>query len=161
MELSRHSYIDSYGYRCGVEIISDDVVVFNSSPSLCFDFKKHGIKIRRSENYDYILRYAINNERLFLCGIEARLSPFCKGSHIFGVTAEASNTGKWNIFSFDGIPVDYTGTLHIGKTFDDHFWKHDEKATPVPFSPEAYRENGYIRIEEGIIIEKVLTVRDT
>ena len=64
-------------------------------------------------------------------------------------------------FSFDGIPVDYTGTLHIGKTFDDHFWKHDEKETPVPFSPETYRENGYIRIEEGIIIEKVLTVRDT
>ena len=161
MELSRHSYIDPYGYRCGVEMICDDVVVFNSTPGLCFDFKKHGIRIRRSKNYDYILRYAIKNEQLFLCGIETRLSFFSKGSHIFGVKAEASTADNWSIFSFDGIPVDYTGILHIGKNFDDRYWKHDEKETPVPFSPDVYRENGYMKIEEGKIIEKTLTIRDT
>ena len=74
MEVSRHSYLDQYGYQCEVEIMSDDIVVFNSTPNLCFDFKKHGIKIRRSKYYDYLLCYIIKNEQLFLCGFETRLS---------------------------------------------------------------------------------------
>ena len=160
MEASRHSYFDQYGYRCEVEIISDDVVVFNSTPNLYFDFKKHGIKIRRSKYCDYILRYVIKNEQLFLRGIETRLSLLCKESQIFGVKAETFNKGKWSIFHFDDIPVEYTGTLSIGKTFDYRYWEHDDKVTPVPFSPDVYKENGYMKLKKGTIIEKVLTFND-
>ena len=160
MEVSRHSYIDQYGYRCAVEIMSDDMVVFDSTPNVCFDLKKHGIKIRHSPNYDYVLRYVIKEEQLFLCGMEARLSFLCKKARIFGVESETFNKGKWNIFHFDNIPVEYTGTMSIGKAFDDRYWKQDEKVTPVPFSPEAYKENGYIKFEKGTIIEKTLINRD-
>ena len=160
MEVSRHSYLDQYGYQCEVEIMSDDIVVFNSTPNLCFDFKKHGIKIRRSKYYDYLLCYIIKNEQLFLCGFETRLSCLCKKAQIFDKKAETLNNGKWSIFHFDDIPVEYTGTLSIGKSFDYRYWPHDEKARPVPFSPEVYKENGYLQLEKGIIIEKVLTFRD-
>jgi len=159
MEVSRHRNLDPYGYRCEVEIISDDIVVFNSTPNLCFDFKKNGIKIRRSKHYDYILRYVIKNEQIFLRDIEARLSHVCPPL-IFGVEAEMFNREKWSIFHFDDIPVKYTGTLSIGKSFDYRYWKHDEKATPVPFSPDVYKEIGYLQLEEGKIVEKVLTLRD-
>jgi hypothetical protein len=161
MEFSRHGYFDQYGYRCEVEIMSDDIVVFNSTPNLCFDFKKHGIKLRHSKYYDYVLHYAIKNEQLFLCKIKARLSLLCKKSQIFGVNAETINKGKWSIFNFDEIPLEYTGTLSIGRSFDYRYWQHDEKATPVPFSPDVFKENGYIKFEKGRIIEKSLVFRDT
>ena len=160
MEVSSHRYLDQYGYQCEVEIISDDIVVFNSTPNLCFDFKEHGIKIRRSQYYDYILRYVIKNEQLFLRGFETCLSRLCKESPIFGVKAETLNNGKWSIFQFDDIPVKYTGTLSIGKSFDYRYWTHDEKVSPVPFSPDVYKENGYLQLENGTIMEKVLSFRE-
>ena len=160
MEVSRHRYLDQYGYQCEVEIISDDIVVFKSTPNLCFDFKEHGIKIRRSQHYDYILRYVIKNEQLFLRGFETCLSRLCNESSIFGVKAETLNNGKWSIFHFDDIPVKYTGTLSIGKSFDYRYWRHDEKVSPVPFSPDVYKENGYLQLENGTIMEKVLTFRE-
>ena len=91
---------------------------------------------------------------IFLCKIEARLSLLCKKSQIFGANAETINKGKWSIFHFDEIPLEYTGTLSIGKTFDHQYWEHDEKTIPVPFSPEVYKENGYIKLEKGKITEK-------
>ena len=159
MESSRHCYIDQYGYHCEVEIDSeDDIVVFNSIPSLSFDFKKHGIRIRRSINYDYVLRYVIKNEQIFLRGIGARLSFLCKKIELYGVKAETF--GKWSFFHFDDIPVEYSGTLTIGKNFDYRYWQHEDKATPVPFSPEVYKDNGYIELEKGKIIKKELVSRD-
>ena len=160
--MSGYYYTDQYGYRCGVDITDedDDIVVFSSTPNLSFDLKEHGIKIRRSKYHDYILRYVIKNEQIFLCGIETRLPFLCKKSQIFGVSAEAYNKGKWSIFRFDDIPVEYSGTLSIGRTFDYRYWKHDEKVTPVPFSPEVYKENGYIKLEKGKIIKKELISRD-
>jgi len=160
MESSRHRYIDQCGYRCEVEIISEDIVVFGSTPDLCFDFKKHGIKIKTFKYYDYLLRYTIKNEQLFLCEIEARLSFLTKKAKIYGVDPETINNGKWSIFHFNDIPAEYTGTLSIGKDFDYSFWQHDEKAKPVPFCHEAYKENGYIKFEKGKIVEKSLAPRD-
>ena len=160
MEVSRHSYLDHYGYQCEVEIMSDDIVVFNSTPNLCFDFKKHGIKLRHSKYYDYVLHYAIKNEQLFLCKIEARLSLLCKKSQIFGVNAETISKGKWSIFHFDEIPLEYTGTLSIGRSFDYRYWQHDEKTASVPFSPDVFKENGYMKFEKGRIIEKSLIFRN-
>lgn len=160
MEFSRHGYLDQYGYRCEVEIVSDDIVVFNSAPNLCFDFKKHRIKLRRSKYYDYVLHCVIKNEQLFLSKIEARLSFLSNKAKIFGVNAETINKGKWSIFNFDDIPLEYTGILSIGRSFDYRFWQHDEKATPTPFSPEVFKETGYIKFEKGRIIEKSLAFRD-
>ena len=161
METSRHDYIDRYGYHCGIEIVSedDDLVVFNSKPSLSFDLKKHGIKIRHSDHYDYILRYVLRDGQIFLRGIEAQLSVFHKNAQIFGVNAKAYSKEKRSIFVFDDIPVEYSGTLHIGKAFDHQYWAHDEKTAPVPFSPEVYKENGYIKFEKGTMTEKELISR--
>jgi len=161
MESSKHEYLDPYGYHVSIEIISedDDLVVFNSTPSLSFDLKKHGIKIRHSDHYDYVLRYVLRNGQIFLRGIEVRLSFFHKRVQIFGVNAETYSKEKRSIFVFDDIPVEYSGVLSIGKTFDQQYWKHDEKATPVPFSPEVYRENGYIKFEKGTMTEKELISR--
>ena len=162
METSRHSYTNLQGYRCGVDIIDedDDIVVFNSEPHLSFDFRKQGIRIRRSKYEDYVLCYVLKDGQVFLRRFEARLSFFSKKSRLMGVTAEEYNSGKWSIFVFDDIPVDYSGTLSIGRTFDYRYWNHDEKAFSVPFSPEVYKENGYIRIEKGAIVEKVLGMRE-
>jgi hypothetical protein len=51
--------------------------------------------------------------------------------------------------------------LSIGRSFDYRYWQHDEKTTPVPFSPDVFKENGYIKFEKGRIIEKSLVFRDT
>ena len=66
--MSRYYYIDKYGYRCGVDITGegDDIVVFNSTPNLSFDLKKHGVKIRRSKYEDYILTYVLKDGQIFL-----------------------------------------------------------------------------------------------
>ena len=161
MERSRHNYVDNYGYRCEVELICDDIVVFDSTPKLSFDLKEYGIKIKHSDYYDYLLRFVIKDEQLFLCEIETCLSLFCKNIKLFGVTAEKINNGsKWRIFRFDDVPADYTGTLNIGKTFDLKYWQHDEKAIPVPFRPDVYKENGHIKFEKGKIVEKTLFSRE-
>lgn len=73
-----------------------------------------------------------------------------------GVTAAKHGDGKWSIFNFDDIFVDYSGTLSIGRTFDCRYWNHDEKMTPMPFSPEVYKENRYIELEKGKIVKKEL-----
>ena len=161
METSKHDIIDLLGYRVSIEIIceDDDIVVFNSTPNLSFDFKKHGIKIRHSDHHDYALRYVVKNGQIFLRGIEVRLSFFNKKTQIFGVNAKAYSKEKQSIFVFDDIPVEYSGILSIGKTFDPKYWEHDEKTAPVPFSPEVYKENGYIKFENGIMTEKELISR--
>lgn len=160
MEESRHHYTDQNGYLCEVSIFHDDVVVFESTPNLFFDFKKHKIKIRSGKYYDYVLSYAIKDEQLFLRSIEVRLSFLSKKAKIYDVAPETIHNGKWSIFRFNDIPVEYTGTLSIGKDFDYSFWQHDEKAKPVPFCPEVYKKNGYIKFEKGKIIEKSLAPSD-
>ena len=79
---------------------------------------------------------------------------------LFDVLNIVSNSGKWSAFLFDGIPVDYSGTLRIGRTFDYRYWQHDDKGSPVPFSPEVYKENGTIKIENGTVTETELHTRD-
>ncbi len=156
--MSRYYYTDKYGYRCGVDITSedDDIVVFSSTPNLSFDFKKYGIKIRRSKHYDYILSYVLKDGQILLHSFATHLSFFGGKSPIMGVTATKQGDGKWSIFNFDDICIDYSGTLSIGRTFDYRYWNHDEKMTPVPFSPEVYKENGYIELEKGKIVKKEL-----
>lgn len=162
MEISRHCYVDQYGYRCAVDIDSedDDIVVFDSTPHLSFDFKKHGIKIRHSKYDDYVLRYILKNGQLFLRGFEARLSFFSRNTQIMGKSSQTYNNGRWSVFLFDDIPVDYSGVLSIGKAFDYRYWPHDDKITPVPFSPEVYKENGFRKLEKGTVTDIELHSRN-
>ena len=160
MKTSAHSYTDQYGYRCEIDIINeDDIVVFNSTPHLSFDLKEHKIKIRHSKHNDYLLSYVLKDGKIFLRSFAARLSLLSKNSQIRGVTATKLGDGKWSIFNFDDVFVDYSGTLSIGKTFDYSYWSHEDKETPVPFSPEVYKKNGYIKLEKGRIVEKKLVNR--
>ena len=160
--MSRYYYTDKYGYRCGVDITSeeDDIVVFNSTPNLSFDLKKYGIKIRRSKYYDYILRYVLKDGQIVLHSFAAHLSIFCRKSQIMGVSAVQYGDGKWSIFNFDDIFVDYSGTLSVGRTFDYRYWNHDDKAYPVPFCPEVYKENGFMEVNKGKIVKKELSFRN-
>ncbi len=162
MESSRHYCIDKYGFRYGVEITDEDdsIVVFGSTPNLSFDFKEHGMKIRRSKHYDYILRYVLKDGQIFFRGFDARLSFWNKKSQLLGIDAKKDNQKKNSRFVFDDISINYSGILSIGRNFDYRYWNHDEKATPVPFSPEVYKENGYMKLEKGVIIKKELNGQD-
>ena len=160
MELSSHGYIDKYGYRCAIQISSEeDIVVFNSTPKLSFDLKEHGIKIKRSKYHDYTLHYVLKDGQIFLCGFGAGFPFYRKKAQIFGADPYKYDNSKWNHFDFDDIPVEYSGTLSIGRDFDKKYWTEDEKATPTPFSPEVYKENGYIKFEKGRVVEKELFSR--
>ncbi len=161
MNTSAHYYTDQYGYRCEIDIIcEDDTVVFNSTPHLSFDLKKHGIKIRRSKYDDYVLSYVLKDGQIFLRSLATHLSFFSKSSQVMGVTAKKHGDGKWSIFPFDDIPIDYSGALSIGKAFDYSYWKDDDRITPVEFSPKAYKQNGYIKLEKGKITEVELHSRN-
>lgn len=159
--MSQYEYTDKYGYRCAINITDekDDIVVFRSIPSLSFDLKKYGIKIRRSEYYDYVLSYALKDGQIFLRSFAAHLSFFSRKTKIMGIPAVKHGDGKWSIFCFDDAFVDYSGTLDIGRTFDYRFWQNDDQITPVPFSPEVYKENGCIRFENGKIVKEEWNLR--
>ena len=156
MEFSRHIYTDKLGYRCAVEIGSEDgFVVFDSAPKLAFDFTEHGVRIKRKKHLDCVVTFVIKDNRIFLRAFDACLSILSK-KQMLGVAAQRYGDGKWSRFEFNDILVDYSGTLNIGKDFDYRFWKHDDKATSVPFSPEVYKQNGYIRFENGVVVETVI-----
>ena len=158
MEISTHYNTDKYGFRYAIVFINetDDFVVFDSYPKLAFDFKEHGIKIKRSINYDYTLRYTLKDGRLYFCGFEARFSFWRKRAKLLGVPLTRDVHGRLSRFVFDKIPTDYSGTLTIGRRFDKSYWRDDEKAYPTPFSPEAYKENGYLTLENGVVVKTEL-----
>ena len=158
MEQSQHTYTDRYGYRCTAEIINldEDVAVFDSMPHGFFDFRKHGIKIRRSRYEDYRLILVIRDGRIYLREFSAQLSYFSRKRKLLGAEAQSLGDGTWRTFRLADIPLDYSGILRIGADFDERFWRHDEKASPIPFSPDVYRQNGHIRFENGVAVEKEL-----
>ena len=159
MDQSRHIYTDKRGYRCAIEIISDDgIVVFDSLPKLSFYFSAYGVKIKRWKQYDCVVTYVIKDKRIFLRSFDAILSLFSQ-KQMLGATVQRLGDGKWSRFEFDDILVDYSGTLNIGKNFDYRFWKHEDKATEVPFSPEVYKENGSIVFEKGSIVSVKCSAR--
>ncbi len=158
MESSQHEFIDEKGYLCAVEIHDEehDLVVFESTPKLSFDFRAHKIKIRKSKVTDYKLIYQLKHDRLFLCAVFTRPSFFSRNKQIFGVSPEWFDNHKWALYRVDDIPSSYSGTLKVGKDFDYTHWQHDDKMYPVPFTPEVYQKNGYARFENGILTELFL-----
>ena len=105
MKKSEHRYIDRYGYRCAVEIIceDDEIVVFDSTPKLSFDYKKHGIKIKREKFDDYVITYVMKNGNLFFRSFLAPLSFLSRKGQIFGVTPEPYFDGKLSCFFLENI----------------------------------------------------------
>jgi len=155
MEQSIHEFVDKNGYRSAVEIIDEtnDLVVFDSIPKLMFDFKSHRFKIKKSKYYDYTVIYKLKNDRLFLSAIQTYPGVFSRNKPLLGVYPEWFDSKKWANYAIGDLFVSYTGKLKVGKDFDMKFWEHDDKAYPVPFAPEVYKQNGYAVFENGRMID--------
>ena len=116
-----------------------------------------------------ILSANASNARVCLSLTEKEPAPvapnFCmllrkhlQGAEILGVKPDHSRSRRLLTYHFD-IPVDYTGVWQIGGDFDHRFWPKDDRVTPVPFSPEVYKQNGFIRFENGRVTEMKLSPR--
>ena len=147
---------DRYGHKYQINYLIDDFVVFSCLPELFFDVKAHGIKVKSGIYWDYSLSYDVKNGVLHMTMLEGN---FGSASEIMGVKPDHGRSSRVLTYSFD-IPVDYTGVWQIGKDFDFRFWSEDEKAKPTPFSPEVYKQNGFIRFEKGKVVEMELKPRE-
>ena len=147
---------DRYGHKYQINFEIEDFVVFSCSPELSFDVRSHGIKVKRDIYWDYSLSYDVKDGVLHMTMLEGL---FGSAPEIMGVKPDHSRSSRVLTYSFD-IPVDYTGVWQIGKDFDFRFWSGDEKAKPTPFSPEVYKQNGFIRFEKGKVIEMELKPRE-
>lgn len=160
MEQSCHYLTDKYGYKYAVTIYTDDLVVFDSTPSLEFDIKKHGLRIVKNKNRvkipvytDYDILFKIEDGTLYFIAFHACLRRFPKRPALFGAHPQRLGDGKWSSYEFC-IPVtSYTGTLSVGREFDTKFYPKNDYTHPIPFCPEVYKQNGYIKIENGKVIE--------
>ena len=163
MEGSMHYGMDAYGYNYSNQINNSDadIVVFNCAPPLIFDVKSHGLKIKKRENGDYCLVYEIKEGALYLVSLELEPALLFKPGAILGTEPRRPYPNKQRyLYTFGAIPVDYTGVFRIGKDFDIRFWQGDEKADPTPFCPEVYKQNGFIRFENGRVVETELKPRE-
>ncbi|MBQ9079626.1 MAG: hypothetical protein IJY27_00970 [Clostridia bacterium] len=94
----------------------------------------------------------------YLTDFSAHLYRFPHPPTLFDTKPGQLGDGKWSIYGFSE-PTDYTGVLSVGKDFDLKFWPENEYTERVPFCPEVYRQNGYIKIENGRVVEKLLIPR--
>lgn len=159
MENSVHYVKDTYGYKCSNQInnYDADFVVFGCEPPLIFDVKKHGLKINKRECGDYDLFYELKCGALYLSRLEFEPKFLYKSVEIMGVKPIYPYPNKKRCsYIFDSLPVDYTGLWQIGSDFDKHFWPKEDHLHRVPFSPEVYKNNGFIRFENGRVVEMEL-----
>ena len=163
MEISVHCVRDEYGYKCSNQInnYDADFVVFGCDPPLLFDVKKHGLKINKREVGDYDLYYELKDGALYLSRLEFEPAFLYKPVQIMGTEPAFPYPNKRRCsYVFGSVPVDYTGVWQVGKDFDFRFWQGDEKANPTPFCPEVYKQNGFIRFENGRVVETELKPRE-
>ena len=163
MENSVHYGKDLYGYKYSNQINNDDAdtVVFGCEPPLLFDVKAHALKIKKLENSDYNLIYEIKEGALFLVRLEFEPALLFMPGTILGTEpCRPYPNNQRCVYTFGEIPIDYTGVFRIGKDFDFRFWQGDEKANPTPFCPEVYKQNGFIRFENGRVVETELKPRE-
>ena len=159
MENSVHYVKDKYGYKCSnqINICDADFVVFGCEPPLIFDVKKHGLKINKRECGDYDLFYELKCGALYLSRLEFEPKFLYKSVEIMGVKPIYPYPNKKRCsYIFDSLPIDYTGIWQIGSDFDKRFWPKEDKLQKVPFSPEVYKKNGFIRFENGRVVEMEL-----
>ena len=163
MENSIHYGMDEYGYKYSNQInnYDADVVVFGCEPPLLFDVKKHGLKINKREYSDYELCYELKDGVLYLSRLEFEPAFLYKPMRIMGIEpVYPYPNNKLCSYALGSVPVDYTGIWRIGADFDRRFWSEDEKAKPTPFCPEVYKQNGFIRFENGRAVETELKPRE-
>ena len=160
MESSCHYLTDKYGYKYSVTVSAEDYVVFDSTPPLSFDIKAHGLRIVKNKNRenlpvftDYDTFFTIKDNVLYFTAISARLRRFPRPTALFGTVPHRLGDGKYSIYEFSVPMTDYSGILSIGKDFDLSSWPKNEYTHDVPFCPEVYKQNGYIKIENGKVIE--------
>ena len=168
MEQSCHYLTDKYGYKYAVTVSTDDVVVFDSTPPLSFDAKAHRFRIVKNKNRenlpvctDYDLFFTIKDNKLYFTAISAQMRCFPYPTALFDVKPNRLGDGKWSIYEFSKPMTDYTGILSIGKDFDLSFWPKNDYTHHVPFCHAAYKQNGYMKIENGLVIEKFIAERNT
>ena len=149
MEYSAHYRTDKYGYKYKINT-ECEYAVFGSEPALSFDIKAHGIKLQKKEYYDYSIRYEIRDGYLYWKDLSFVPAPLFKPTALFGTEPEVY--ARYSYY-FKDLLVDYSGVWQVGKGFDFRFWPGDEKAKPTPFCPEVYKQNGFIRFENGRIVE--------
>ncbi len=162
MENSVHYGKDLYGYKYSNQInnYDADTVVFSCEPPLLFDVKAHGLKIKKLEYSDYFLVYEVRDGSLYLCRLEFEPALLHNAGKIMGAEPCRPYPNKHRCsYDFGAVPVDYTGIWSIGKDFDSRFWQGDEKAETTPFCPEVYKQNGFIRFENGSVVETELKPR--
>ena len=147
---------DKYGYKFQINFEIEDFVVFSCSPELSFDVGAYGLKIRQDMDWDYTLGYNIKDGSLYMTMLEGL---FGSAPEIMGVKPDHSRSSRVLTYSFD-IPVDYTGVWQIGKDFDFRFWPKNDWKERVPFSPEVYKQNGFVRFEKGNVVEMELKPRE-
>ena len=163
MENSVHYVKDKYGYKCSnqINIYDADFVVFGCEPPLLFDVKSYGLRINKREFSDYDLFYELKCGVLYLSRLEFEPAFLYKPSRIMDTEPVYPYPNKKRCsYAFGSVPVDYTGVWQIGKDFDFRFWQGDEKAKPTPFCPEVYKQNGFIRFENGRAVETELKPRE-
>ncbi len=163
MEHSSHHGADRYGYKYQNNIwdSDSDIVVFSCEPPLEFDIKEHGLKIITKEHKDYAVDYKIEGGVLYLTGLAFESTPRFKPAELFGsLPFKPYPTLRRYFYTFEPRTVDYTGVWSIGKDFDFRFWSGDEKAKPTPFCPEVYKQNGFIRFENGRVVDIELHPRN-
>ena len=163
MESSIHICNDVYGYKYSNEInnYDSDIVVFGCEPPLFFDVKAQGLKIKKREYGDYHLVYELREGTLYLTKLEFEPALLFKPRAILGKEPCRPYPNKRRcVYDFGAVAVDYTGVWQVGKDFDFRFWQGDEKANPTPFCPEVYKQNGFIRFENGRVVETELKPRE-
>lgn len=168
MQSSCHYLTDKYGYKYAVTVSTDDLVVFDSAPSLEFDIKEHGLRIVKNKNpgkipvyTDYDILFKIEDDTLYFTALHAHMRRFPKPPLLFGVEPHRLGDGKWSAYDFCIPMTSYTGTLSVGREFDTKFYPKNDYTHPIPFCPEVYKQNGYIKIENGRVTEKFIAERNT
>ncbi len=147
---------DKYGNKYQIVFWNEDFVVFSCEPELSFDVKAHELKFKKGIHRDYTVSFEVKDGILFMTKLEG---DFTKPGEVMGAKPDHIMGSKLWGYLFE-VPTDYTGLWQIGNDFDQRFWPKDDRTHRVPFSPEVYKQNGFIRFEKGKVVEMELKPRE-
>ena len=145
METSMSYHYDRRGLKYAVEYETDnDFVVLSASPdiSVSFDIYTHGLSVKETQNYSYKLYFKISDESIFLQSISGNFRiPFFhkKLPVVCGAAAVRFGDLKGSYIYRISLPINYTGTLRMGKDFDHRYYPSDDKSRRVPFEEKCYK----------------------
>ena len=138
-------HYDRRGLKYAVEYETDnDFVVLSASPdiSVSFDIYTHGLSVKEAPNYSYKLYFKISDEGILLQSISGNFRiPFFhkKLPVVCGAAAVRFGDLKGSYIYRISLPINYTGTLRMGKDFDHRYYPSDDKSRRVPFEEKCYK----------------------